>query len=82
MRFYFENNVLFFGTSFSWDEYHVRLIRSNNNSVYPRICFDLSFMLVFEYFKEIEIDSENTRKEKERGRGCREQVTIRKDNLL
>jgi len=44
-------------------------------------------MLVFEYFKEIEIDSENTRKERERereerGRGCREQITIRKDNLL
>ena len=41
-------------------------------------------MLVFEYFKEIEIDSENKRereRERERER-CREQVTIRKDNLL
>ena len=74
MRFTFQNNVLFFGTSFSWDEYHVRLIRSNNNSVYSRICFHLSFILVFEYFKEIEIDSENKRgrEKKDREREWRE----------
>ena len=66
-----QNNVLFFGTSFSWDEYHVRLTRSKNNSVYSQIYFHLSFLLDLEYCTKIEIAREretNARRERERER--------------